>query len=73
MPLYDCHCDACDKQFELLVRSADVPTCPTCGTQEIKRLISAIAPAGKAKAVAGSMRAAAVREGHLSNFSRSER
>lgn len=73
MPLYDYRCEACHKQFELLVRSADVPTCPTCGTPEIERLISAIAPAGKAKAVAGSMRAAAAREGHLSNFSRSGR
>lgn len=73
MPLYDYRCDACDKQFELLVRSTDVPACPTCGTLEIKRLISAIAPAGKAKAVAGSMRAAAAREGHLSNFRPSER
>lgn len=73
MPLYDYHCDACDKQFELLVRSADVPVCPTCGTPQIKRLVAAIAPAGKAKGVASSMRAAAAREGHLSNFGRSER
>jgi putative FmdB family regulatory protein len=73
MPLYDYHCDACDKQFELLARSSDVPTCPTCGTSQIKRLVSPIAPAGKAKAVAGAMRAAAAREGHLSNFRPSER
>lgn len=73
MPLYDYHCDACDKQFELLVRSADVSTCPTCGTSKIKRLISGIAPAGRAKGVTSSMRNAAAREGHLSNFSRSER
>jgi putative FmdB family regulatory protein len=73
VPLYNYHCDVCDKQFELLVRSADVPACPTCGTVQIRRLISAIAPAGRAKAVAGSMRAAAAREGHLSNFRPSER
>lgn len=73
MPLYDYHCAACDKQFELLVRSADVPACPACGTSRIERLISAIAPAGRARAVAGAMRAAAAREGHLSNFSRSGR
>lgn len=73
MPLYDYHCEVCDKQFELLVRSADVPACPTCGTSDIKRLISAIAPAGKAKGTASAMRAAAAREGHLSNFSRAGR
>lgn len=73
MPLHDYHCPACDRQFELLVRSADRPACPTCGTPDITRLVSRIAPAGKIKAAAGSMRAAAAREGHLSNFSRSER
>lgn len=73
MPLYDFHCSACDKQFELLVRSADVPACPECGTSQIKRLISAIAPHGKIRGMKKTMRAAAAREGHLSNFSRSER
>jgi putative FmdB family regulatory protein len=73
MPLYDYRCAACDVQFELLVRSADVPACPTCGTTTIDRLIGATAPAGRAKAVAGSMRAAAAREGHLSHFSRVRR
>jgi putative FmdB family regulatory protein len=73
MPLYDYRCDACDKQFELLVRSAEVPACPKCGTSQIQRLVSAIAPAGRAKAMARAMRSAAAREGHLSNFSRSER
>ena len=73
MPLYDYHCTTCNVQFELLVRSTDVPACPTCGATGIERLISAIAPAGRAKAVAGSMRAQAAREGHLSNFGRSGR
>jgi putative FmdB family regulatory protein len=68
MPLYDYHCAACDKDFELLVRYADRPACPGCGTLEIKRLVSGVAPAGKAKAAASAMRAAAAREGHLSNF-----
>jgi putative FmdB family regulatory protein len=73
MPLYDYHCSACDQQFELLVRAADIPACPTCGTSAITRLVSGIAPAGKAKAAASAMRAAAKREGHLSNFGRSGR
>ncbi len=73
MPLYDFHCDACDKQFELLVRSADVAACPSCGTSAIRRLISPIAPAGRAKETASAMRAAAARGGHLSNFGGSGR
>lgn len=68
MPLYDYRCDACDMQFELLVRSADVPACPKCGTPQIARMVSMTAPAGRSKTVAGAMRAAATREGHLSNF-----
>jgi len=71
MPLHDYHCTACDRQFELLVRSADTPACPTCGTTAITRLVSRIAPAGTIKTTAKAMRAAAGREGHLSNFSRS--
>jgi putative FmdB family regulatory protein len=68
MPLYDYHCAACDKAFELLVRSADVPACPSCGTQDIQRLVSGVAPPGKAKGTARAMRAAAARAGHTSNF-----
>jgi putative FmdB family regulatory protein len=68
MPLYDYHCAACDKDFELLVRSADVPACPSCGATQLQRLVSNVAPPGKAKAVGRAMRAAATREGHTSNF-----
>jgi len=73
MPLHDFRCPACDTVFELLVRSSEVPACPTCGTDKIERQTSLIAPAGRAKAMASAMRAAAAREGHLSNFRSSER
>jgi len=52
----------------VLVRSADGPACPDCHSTAITRLVSRIAPAGRAKGVAGAMRAAAARQGHLSNF-----
>ncbi len=40
MPIYEYKCDTCNKSFELLVLGSDQPTCPTCGTPEIKRLMS---------------------------------
>jgi putative FmdB family regulatory protein len=73
MPLYGYHCKKCDKEFELLIGSADVPECPTCGSKKLDRLLSRVVREGKNRSYAKTMRAAAGREGHLSNFSRSER
>jgi putative FmdB family regulatory protein len=73
MPLYSYHCTKCDKEFELLVGSADVPVCPSCGGQKLERLMSRIVAEGKNRSYAKTMRAQAAREGHLSNYSRSER
>ena len=73
MPLYDYHCKSCDAEFELLVRSSTVPTCPKCGATELERAVSRIAPAGKIEAIRASNRRQAAREGHFSNFSAAER
>jgi putative FmdB family regulatory protein len=73
MPLYGYHCTKCDSEFELLVGSADVPVCPSCGGDKLERLMSRIAPDGKSRSYAKTMRATAARHGHLSNYSRSER
>ena len=41
MPIYDFSCTACEETFEELCRSdAPSPPCPTCGTEETKRLLS---------------------------------
>jgi putative FmdB family regulatory protein len=73
MPLYDYHCKSCDAEFELLVRSSTVPTCPQCGATTLERAVSRIAPAGKIEAIRASNRRQAAREGHFSNFSAAER
>ncbi|MFA5952564.1 MAG: zinc ribbon domain-containing protein [Hyphomicrobium sp.] len=73
MPLYSYQCTKCEKEFELLVASSDVPQCPSCSSKKLERLMSRIAPDGKSRGYAKNMRAAAAREGHLSNYSRSER
>lgn len=50
MPLYEYHCDACDANVELLIRSAnEKPVCPKCESTKLTKLLSV--PAGH---VAGS-------------------
>lgn len=73
VPLFSYHCPQCDTDVELLVRAGDVPHCPGCGAAGLERLMSRVAPAGKSAGIIKSARAQAAREGHLSNFSRSER
>lgn len=73
MPIHDFHCRACNKDFELLVRSTTVPACPACGGREIDKLVSLTAPAGKSAGIISGVRAQAAREGHFSNYSNAER
>lgn len=72
MPFYSYHCPSCDTVFETLVRGDETPTCPQCGGSTLERLMSAAAVHGKTKAALGAARAQAAREGHLSNYSKSE-
>lgn len=42
MPIYEYHCDECDKDFETLVmRSAEQVHCPACNGTRLHKLISA--------------------------------
>ncbi len=73
MPLYGFHCPQCDKEVELLIGFSETPACPDCGGTTMTRLVSRPAPEGKSRGIIRSARAQAAREGHLSNFRRSER
>jgi putative FmdB family regulatory protein len=73
MPLYGYRCTQCDREVELLIRSDEIPVCPTCNSRSMERLMSLVAPPGKSHGIMKSSRAQAAREGHLSNFYRSER
>jgi putative FmdB family regulatory protein len=73
MPLYDYHCTACKAEFELLVRGSDIPTCPECGSTALEKLVSPIAAHAKSKDIIAAGRRAAAKEGHFSNYSKSER
>jgi putative FmdB family regulatory protein len=59
MPIYEYHCEKCDKNFECLVLGGDTPACPACGTQEVARLMSACGFVSKSGAGAAAKRAAA--------------
>jgi putative FmdB family regulatory protein len=43
VPLYDFHCRRCEHEFEALVRSGDVPSCPQCRGSDLERLLSTFA------------------------------
>ena len=41
MPIFEYRCSACGDEFELLVlNSSPVPGCPSCGNQDIEKLMS---------------------------------
>lgn len=73
MPLYDYRCPTCRADFELLVRSSTVPSCPHCGSTELEKQVSPLAPAGKIEAIRLSNRRAADAAGHFNHYSASER
>ncbi len=73
MPYYTYRCTGCDAVFEALVRpSDDAPACPQCGGAALERQMGAFAPAAKTPGLVDKARARAAREGHFSNYSRSE-
>jgi len=67
MPLFDVRCEACGRVSEVLARAGDDVACPACGGAT-QRCISRPNAPGTSRTVAGAARAAARREGHLSNF-----
>jgi putative FmdB family regulatory protein len=48
MPIYEYRCNRCGKRISALVRNMEerdtaVPTCPRCGSADVRRLISRVA------------------------------
>ena len=43
VPLHEFECRSCGNCFELLVRGAAVPACPSCRSHDLDRLISGFA------------------------------
>jgi putative FmdB family regulatory protein len=46
MPLYEFHCNACDKEFTLVVSVHDYEkkdfSCPSCSSKDVERVIEAV-------------------------------
>jgi putative FmdB family regulatory protein len=43
MPLYEYQCQDCNAQVELLIQSGQQPKCPTCGSEQLSKLLSVVA------------------------------
>ncbi|MBS4095235.1 MAG: zinc ribbon domain-containing protein [Sulfuricella sp.] len=73
MPIFDFRCGECSKTFELLVRSATVPACPACGSEQLEKQVAAPTAPGQSAGLVAKARAQANKEGHFSNYKRSEK
>jgi putative FmdB family regulatory protein len=74
MPIHDYHCRSCGATFELLVLGSRAPACKVCQSTDLERQQVALTAApGKSQAIIAAGRRAAAREGHFSNYSKSER
>ena len=40
MPIFEYRCEACGHEFETLVLGKTAPECPSCQSQDLKRLLS---------------------------------
>ncbi|MCO8146047.1 zinc ribbon domain-containing protein [Rhodovulum tesquicola] len=74
MPMLAYRCDACGADCELLMRPSDPPpVCPGCGSGDLRQTLSRVAQAGKTGALIAGARRLAAREGHFSNYAKTER
>lgn len=48
MPLFEYRCDACARDFEVLMRAQDIAHCPQCGGERVQKLLSQTASGGTA-------------------------
>jgi len=72
MPLYDFRCNTCNRTIEMLAKADSTPACPACG-DAMEKLVSAPQAPGKSAGIIASARAQAAKEGHFSNYKKSER
>ena len=55
MPVFEFLCLKCQNEFEeLLLRRDEIVTCPVCGGQETRKLMSSFAVTGSARKVSSS-------------------
>ena len=54
MPIYEYHCEGCNKNFESLVLGNESPGCPFCNGTEVRKLMSACGFVSKGTGVGGT-------------------
>jgi putative FmdB family regulatory protein len=55
MPIYEFQCETCQHEFEELVMKRDeVITCPSCGGEHARKLMSSFAVTGSARLSGGN-------------------
>ncbi|MCG8469905.1 MAG: zinc ribbon domain-containing protein [Gemmatimonadetes bacterium] len=79
MPIYEYNCEDCGEAFELLIRGEEPPTCPSCDSERLEKLLSlprihsegrkqrSLTAAKKRDAALGSERVRAQREYELNH------
>jgi putative FmdB family regulatory protein len=58
MPMYQFACRSCGQAFEKRLRmtqAGEIQVCPTCGSQETRKLILAVAIAGTSRETAANV------------------
>jgi putative FmdB family regulatory protein len=55
MPIYEFHCEKCEQDSEILVRSTNwkATECPHCGSKKLSKKFSTFAAAGAAESPSG--------------------
>ena len=55
MPIYEFHCEQCERDSEILVRSMDwkAAGCPHCGSKKLSKKFSTFAAAGAGESSSG--------------------
>jgi putative FmdB family regulatory protein len=43
VPIYEYTCRGCGKPFELLVRKGETAACPSCGSEDLEKMLSGVA------------------------------
>jgi putative FmdB family regulatory protein len=43
MPLFEYECSGCRHKFEVLIRGAEQPVCPKCGSAQLEKCLSVFA------------------------------
>ena len=47
MPIFEYTCNSCDRRFEFLVTGSRTPACPDCGSERLKKELSAFTVVGQ--------------------------